>query len=77
MANGTGAALYDGRTEANLVGVRASPGVVFLRLRRDFPGEPKHAMFTELSPAEAMRVRDQLDACIRISLCRNGGPQGR
>ncbi|MGH7210897.1 MAG: hypothetical protein ACREF1_05480 [Acetobacteraceae bacterium] len=50
--------------EASHVSLWSAPGAVFLRLRRERPGEPCRRMFVELTPEEARRLRRELDAHI-------------
>jgi len=63
---GTG---YLARIEANKVGVRAGPNVVYIRLFRDFAEEGQQTtMFAELSPGDALAVIRQLQASVKIAL---------
>ena len=60
---------YLARVEANFVGVRAAPGVVFLRLTRSFESEGQvTSMFTEMTPAEASRLINELQAALDSAL---------
>ena len=60
---------YMARVEANLVGVRAAPGAVFLRLTRAFEGEgQKTSMFTEMTPGQALTVIRELQASVKKAL---------
>ena len=47
--------------EASHVSLWSAPGAVFLRLRRELPGEPCRRMFVELTPEEARDLRRELD----------------
>lgn len=63
---GTG---YLARVEANKVGVRAGPDVVYIRLSRDFADEGQQTtMFAELSPGDALKIISELQACVKIAL---------
>ena len=63
---GTG---YLARIEANKVGVRAGPDIIYIRLFRDFADEGQQTnMFAELSPGEALAVIRELQACVNIAL---------
>ena len=63
---GTG---YLARIEANKVGVRAGPDIVYSRLFRDFASEGQQTtMFIELSPGEALAVIRELQTCVKIAL---------
>ena len=63
---------YLARVEANTVGVRAGPDVVYVRLSRNFASEGQQTtMFAELSPGDALAVIRDLQACVKIALaCR-------
>jgi hypothetical protein len=63
---GTG---YLARVEANKVGVRAGPDVVYIRLFRDFAEEGQQTtMFAELAPGDAMAVIRELQAAVKVAL---------
>lgn len=60
---------YLARVEANKVGVRAGPEVIYIRLFRDFAEERQQTtMFAELSPGEALAVIRELQACVNVAL---------
>ena len=60
---------YLARVEANTVGVRAGPDVVYIRLSRDFASEGQQtAMFAEVSPGDALKLIRELQACVGIAL---------
>ena len=60
---------YLAQVEANLVGIRAAPGVVFLRLTRAFESEGQQTtMFTEMTPGQALNLIQQLQASVRDAL---------
>ncbi len=63
---------YLARVEANVVGVRAGPEVVYIRLARDFPEEGQRtSMFAEVTPGDALRLIHDLQACVQTALaCR-------
>ena len=64
--SGTG---YLTRVEANTIGVRAGPDVVYVRLSRDFEGEGRPTtMFAEISPGDALKMIRDLQDCVRIAL---------
>lgn len=57
------------RVEANSIGVRAGPDVVYIRLSRDFPSEGQQTMmFAEVSPGDALKIIRELEACVRTAL---------
>ncbi len=57
------------QTEANRVGVRPGPNVVYLRLMREFAVEPQSScMFTEMTPGNVLRLIDDLQSAVRIAL---------
>lgn len=63
---GTG---YLARVEANKIGMRAGPDVIYIRLFRDFADEGQQtAMFAELSPGETLAVIRELQTCVSIAL---------
>ena len=63
---GTG---YLARVEANKVGVRAGPDVVYIRLFRDFVEEGQQTtMFAELAPGDAMAIIRELQAAVKVAL---------
>ena len=60
---------YLARVEANLVGIQAVPGAVFLRLTRAFDREGQAtSMFTEMTPGQALRVIRELQAAVKGAL---------
>ena len=62
---------YLAQVEANLVGVRAAPGAVFLRLSRNFASENQQtSMFTEMTPGQALSVIRELEAAVKQALVR-------
>ena len=64
-----GSAGYLARVEANTVGVRAGPDVVYVRLSRDFAGEGTPTiMFAEISPGDALKMIRDLQDCVRVAL---------
>jgi hypothetical protein len=68
MSEGVGAG-YLTRTEANLVGLRAAPDVVFLRLVRDVESEGERTcMFTELTPRQARELIKNLQEVVEIAV---------
>lgn len=50
--------------EASHVSLWSAPGAVFVRLRREYPGEPCRRMFVELTPDQARRLLRELSAHI-------------
>ena len=74
-ANGSG---YLADVEANLIGIRAAPNAVFLRLSRAFAGEGKTTtMFTELTPGQTLRLIRELQASVQEALAaRDNGAAG-
>ena len=73
MADDGGSGLGDLRgAEANVCGVRPGPGVVFLRLTRNFPSEGRRRdMFVEFTPGEAVSLIRHLQDCVRIALAND------
>ena len=68
MNEGMGAR-YLTRTEANLVGLRAAPDAVFLRLVRDVESEGERTcMFTELTPGQARELIRSLQEVVDIAV---------
>ena len=68
MNEGIGAT-YLTRTEANLVGLRAAPDVVFLRLVRDVESEGERTcMFTELTLGQARELIKNLQEVVNIAV---------
>ena len=68
MNEGIGAR-YLARTEANLIGLRAAPDVVFLRLVRDVESEGERTcMFTELTPGQARELIKSLQEVVDIAV---------
>ncbi len=62
---------YLAQVEANLVGVRAAPGAVFLRLSRDFASEGQQtSMFTEMTPGQALSLVREVEAAVKQALAR-------
>ena len=60
---------YLAQVEANLVGVSAAPGTIFLRLSRKFASEGQQtSMFTEMSPGQALCVIRELEAAVKQAL---------
>lgn len=60
---------YLARVEANTVGVRAGPDVIYIRLSRDFEAEGQRtSMFAEISPGDALRMASDLQDCVRVAL---------
>ena len=60
---------YLGRTEANQVGIRPGPNVVYLRLTRAFEGERQvTTMFSEMTPGQAQQLVRELQRCIGTAL---------
>ena len=56
-------------TEANRVGVRPGPNVVYLHLMREFAAEAQPiCMFTEMTPGNVLRLIDELQSAVRIAL---------
>lgn len=53
--------------EASFVSVQPVPGAVFLRLKRELPGERPVRMFVELTPGEAVALWRELRACIGVA----------
>lgn len=52
-----------------MVGVRAGPDVVYIRLCRDFASERQQTvMFAEVSPGDALKLIRDLQACVGIAL---------
>ena len=69
---------YLTRTEANLVGVRAAPDVVFLRLVREIESENERTcMFTELTPGQAQELIKSLQEVVDIAISTSDGADGR
>lgn len=63
---GTG---YLAQVEANQIGVRAGPDVVYVRLSRTFDSEGQQTtMFAEIAPGDAMRLIGELQRCIGVAL---------
>ena len=57
------------QTEANRIGIRPGPNVVYLRLMREFATEGHPAcMFTEMTPGNALRLIDELRSAVGIAL---------
>ena len=72
MNEGIGAT-YLTRTEANLVGLRAAPDAVFLRLVRDVESEGERTcMFTELTPGQARELIKSLQDVVDIAIATSG-----
>ena len=66
---------YLARVEANRIGLRATPGAVFLRLIRDFASEGQTtSMFTEMTPAEVRRLIQELEAAAKAALASSPSP---
>ena len=60
---------YLARVEANQVGIRAAPGVVFLRLTRAFANEGQTtSMFSEMTPGQTLSVIRELQASVKEAL---------
>ena len=60
---------YLAQTEANRVGVRPGPNVVYLRLIRCFAAEQQEtSMFTEMTPGHAMKLIRELEAAVRVAI---------
>ena len=60
---------YLATVEASKVALRPVPGVVFIRLIRDFAGEGRSTqMFAELTPGQALRLAEDLKDSARIAL---------
>ena len=60
---------YLARVEANTIGVRAGPDVIYIRLSRDFACEGQQtSMFAEISPGDALRMANDLQECVRFAL---------
>lgn len=55
-------------TEATAISVQPAPGAVFVRLKRDRADGSARRMFVELTAGEAIALRRELDAVIRIAL---------
>lgn len=67
---GTG---YLAQVEANQIGVRAGPDVVYVRLSRTFDSEGQQTtMFAEIAPGDAMRLIGELQRCIGVALATAG-----
>ena len=68
MSEGIGAT-YLTRTEANLIGLRAAPDAVFLRLVRNVESEGERTcMFTELTPGQARELIKNLQDVVDIAV---------
>lgn len=72
---------YTQDCEGTHVTVRASPGVVFLALKRAYDGEqaqglPVKRMFVELTVSEAHALRRTLDEVIGAAAAAAGQPSG-
>ena len=66
---------YLTQTEANRIGVRPGPNVIYLRLIRDFASEGRPvAMFSELTPGHAMRLIRELQAAVGVAISRETSP---
>ncbi|HEY5300753.1 MAG TPA: hypothetical protein VIJ55_08765 [Acetobacteraceae bacterium] len=61
------APFLDLNTEASVISVQAVPGAVFLRLKRDHSDGSARRMFVELTIAEALVLRQELDYVIGIA----------
>jgi hypothetical protein len=50
------------------VSVQAAPGAVFVRMRRQFGGQPamRH-MFAEMTAGEALALARELEAAVRVA----------
>ena len=60
---------YLARVEANMVGVRPGPDVVYIRLSRNFADEGQQTtMFAELSPGDALAIIRELQTCVKVAL---------
>jgi len=67
---GTG---YLARVEANEIGVRAGPDVVYVRLSRNFESEDQvTSMFAEIGPGDAIRLIAELQRCVGVALAAAG-----
>ncbi len=62
---------YLAQVEANRVGIRAAPDVVFLRLIRDIASENQlTTMFCELTPGYAIQLIRELQTAVGIAISR-------
>ena len=60
---------YLNRVEASIVGVRAVPNAVFIRLTRSFEAEGQTTcMFAEMTPGQALRLIAELQDAVRQAL---------
>ena len=60
---------YLARVEANQIGVRAGPDVVYVRLSRAFESEGQQTtMFAEIAPGDALKLIRELQECVRVAL---------
>ncbi len=60
---------YLAQVEANQIGVRAGPDVVYVRLTRAFASEGQQTtMFAEIGPGDAMTLIRELQECVRIAV---------
>ena len=57
------------QTEANRVGIRPGPNVVYLRLMRELAAESgASCMFAEMTPGHVLHLIDELQSAVRIAL---------